>query len=477
MKSRVFLALALLFLFLIPILRQIPQIDEMGLSGVASLLMILLALLFLALGFLTLGGMAWPLRLLSLVGLSGILFALFRVEGCQGEFLPQFAFRWSSEPGSALPPVGSTTDLAVPAVPEALDFPQFLGPDRSNWIDGQKLPPEWATRTPRELWRRDIGLGWSAFVVKGGRAITQEQRGAEEVVACYALADGAPLWTHSDTTRFSEEMGSDGPRATPVIHKNRVYSLGATGILNCLDLASGQLIWQVATLKPDGSDNLKWGKSASPLIVDDLVVVSLGRNAPGVAAYLQENGALKWQAGDDGAGYSAPILATVAQKRQVVVLHANSIGGYEPATGDEIWRYPVDGAAANVANPVPLGETDLLIALGYGKGARRISLSARSEDVAKLKGDLLWSSLKMKPKFTNLVIREGHAYGLDEARLGCIELVSGKRKWRGSRFGHGQVLGVGNFLLIQAESGKIAIARANPEEEEIVHEFEALNHK
>ena len=143
------------------------------------------------------------------------------------------------------------------------------------------LETDWKTHPPEELWRHEIGAGWSAFAIVGEYAVTQEQRGDNELVTCYRLKTGEPVWTHADATRFDPAdaiggLGDIGPRATPTIVGDRIFTQGGTGIVNCLDAHTGRVIWSHDTAAEFGAAVTTWGKSGSPLVVDDVVLISVG---------------------------------------------------------------------------------------------------------------------------------------------------------------------------------------------------------
>lgn len=450
---------------------------EAGWGGAASILAVVLALLLALVWLLGLSRLSWKQRLvgLALLGTIGAAVAgSVRVDGHMGDFFPQLGWKWTP-PSDALADrleiVG--TQEAVPVEGRAAhDFPRFLGPDGSNWIAGSALPDGWASQTPKELWRRNIGLGWSSFSVVGPYAYTMEQRGERELTVCYEARTGEPIWVHEEAGRFSESMGGDGPRSTPTIHDSKVYALGAKGLLLCLDAASGEVVWKRETLEDGGVP--MWAKSCSPLIVDDLVVVSLGNGDASLAAYDRLSGEPRWQGGEDSTGYASPILATLAGVRQIVSFNSRSLSGHRIETGEVLWSQAVAKAPAHNATPLLVGEDRVMIGIGYGRGSRLYQVSEAADGFAV---EELWHSTRLKPKFADMIAYQNHAYGLDEGKLVCISLEDGKRAWRGSRFKHGQVLGVGDKIVVQAESGEIVIVEATPEEERIVHRFEALSGK
>ena len=245
---------------------------------------ILLTGVLTVLWFALLSRIRWKVRLISLAVLALValgLSKLVRVNGTvDGRGLPRLAWKWSTEPArhfTSLPMTAMATNPPVAAArADITDVPQFFGPNRDGIVHGAKLARDWSAQPPRELWRQAIGEGWSAFAVVGGRAFTQEQRGDAELVTCYELLTGHLLWAHTNVVRFSEWQGGDGPRATPTINGGKLFAIGGTGILDCLDADDGRRLWSRDVLRENQLPNLIWGVSCSPLVFDDAVVVSGG---------------------------------------------------------------------------------------------------------------------------------------------------------------------------------------------------------
>lgn len=421
------------------------------------------------------------LRLATLAALvlTGVAFAVtFQVRGVWGGLIPTFQFRWQRAPDELLGHlVGDTTADMQSAVDMQTvtpnDFPQFLGPQRNGHLLGPSLARDWSTHAPRELWRQPIGAGWSGFTVVNGFAVTMEQRANEELVTCYEVATGKARWSQGLETRHETILGGIGPRSTPTISGGRVYALGATGVLRCLDGATGKSLWSYDVLRSFGltpEEDLSavaWGRSGSPLIVDDLVVIPCGGSAQrhvSLIALRAETGEIAWEGGNRQVSYASPALATLAGIRQILSVNESTVTGHDPATGKTLWEYPWPGqsnAGASVSQPQVVDDDRLLLSKAYGTGAAGLQLVRT--DQGQLQVRQLWhDSGLLKTKYTNVCVIQGFAYGLSDGILECVDVATGTRRWKRGRYGHGQVLGVGDVILVQAESGNLAMVEASP---------------
>lgn len=401
--------------------------------------------------------------------------ACLRIEQVSGDLVPQFAFRWQPRADQRLArpdPAGSAVDLST-TTPD--DFPQFLGPRRDARLTGVRLRRDWRAYPPRLVWRREIGAAWSTLVAVNGLVVTMEQRGEDELVTCYELATGQLRWFHAIAARHQTVLGGVGPRATPTIDRGRVVALGATGLLRCLDGATGQPVWvedllgRIGVTAQEDQRAIEWGRAASPLVVDDLVVVPLGGPLSGpstsLAAFDRASGRLIWQGGDSQASYSSPVLATLAGRRQILIVNEADVSGHDPATGQTLWKHPWPGSSrgdASVSQAVPLPNDRVLLSKGYLGGAKLLQLTPTAEGVCQVAE--IWANRRvLRTKFCNVVVCGEYVYGLSDGILECVELASGRRVWKGGRYGQGQILGVDDLLVVQAESGEVALVEAAPD--------------
>ena len=419
--------------------------------------------------------------LAAIAGTVGAGAGIFRITGVSGDLLPILEPRWSrrhaipQELAPGTPQLSQTNLIALTASVYA-DFPQFLGPQRSAVLNEPRLVPDWKANPPRLQWKQPIGAAWSGFAVMGGRALTQEQRGEEELVTCYEASTGRLLWSHSDPAHFQRTIAGEGPRCTPTIVGNRVYTLGALGHLNCLDIESGQRLWRRNIASDAGANVPDWGFSGSPLVITGRVHVSAGgKPEKSMLAYDSETGYLVWAAGNSSISYSSPFVATLADVPQILMFNSKRVTSHDLASGRVLWEYPWGVGQPHVAMPVPVGTNRVVFSSGYGVGSELLEISPGASN--SLAAHRVWRSNRMKAKFSNLVAREGFLYGLDDGVLACIDLRDGSLRWKEGRYGHGQGLLMGDLYLLMAESGELVLLRLAPTAPEELGRFRVFGAK
>jgi hypothetical protein len=436
-------------------------------------------------------GLAWTrLGSLVVVVLSWIPLTLLRQEGVNTDLKPDLHWRWTptaeerflAEVPSARTATESSREWDYVLHEWPGDWPGFRGPNRDGVIRGVTIATDWNTAPPRLLWRQRVGPAWSSMLVAGDRVghrlFTQEQRGEQEAVVCYDAVTGKQRWVHEDTARFWEAVSGAGPRATPTFAGRRLYTLGATGILNCLDAASGMREWSRDITADTGAKPPMWGYSGSPLVTDRLVIVFAG--GPGsrnVIAYHTETGEPAWTATAGQLSYSSPQLATVAGKLQVLVLSDHGLTALDPETGALLWErgQPMPGAP-RCLQPHVLGETQLVCGMLEGLGVARIDVTL---DGTNWQPTPRWNTTDLKPEFSDFVVHEGHAYGFDVSHFCCIDLETGKRCWKGDRYGRGQVMLLADqaLLLVLSEKGDAILLPATPNQPHELARFHAIDGK
>jgi len=443
-------------------------------------------------------------RRASLVGaivLACGVFTLLRTGGITGEGDSDFHWRWTPTPeqrllaqaqagteketeSAAIPPAPAAAPVETPrpnptnisdqpTAPAAkspeksradpagaksgADWSGFRGPERDGIIRGVRIETDWSRSKPVELWRRPIGPGWSSFAVHGNLIYTQEQRGDDEVVSCYNLTTGAPVWRHRDAVRFYESNGGAGPRGTPTVSNGRVYAFGATGILNALDARDGAVVWSRNAASDTHTKIPGWGFASSPLVVGDVVIVA---TAGMLAAYEVATGHPRWQGPAGRGGYSSPQLATIDGVAQILLLNGEGAISVAPADGTLLWKHEWPGVP--ILQPARTSDGGVLITtgdMGGGVGMRRLAVA---HGPTGWTAEERWTSSGLKPYFNDFVVHKGHAFGFDGSILACIDLTDGKRKWKGGRYGHGQLIMLPDqdLLLVLSEEGELALVAA-----------------
>ena len=416
---------------------------------------------------------------------------LLRQDGINGDHNATFGWRWSpsaeerllaqeaAQPASsattpeAIPattptnaqptPTASPTEAAktvaptTPAAEARVDWPGFRGPRRDGVVRGTKIKTDWAASPPVQMWRHPVGPGWSSFAVNGDLVYTQEQRGENEVVACYKASTGQSVWTHSDSARFFESNAGAGPRGTPTLSNGRVYSFGATGILNVLDARNGAVVWTRNVANETNTKIPFWGFSSSPLVIGDIVVVAA---AGQLVAYEVATGNRRWVGPAGGGSYSSPHLVTINGVAQVLLTSDGRLTSVSLTDGKQLWQH--QWGANSIVQPAVTPDGNILIT-SQESGIRRLALA---NDGGTWTVSERWTSNGLKPYFNDFVVHKGYAFGFDGRILSCVDLNNGERKWKGGRYGNGQLvlLPDQDLLLVLSEEGELALVQARSDQ-------------
>ncbi len=423
---------------------------------------------------------AWPKRRwLLILALAVTLWpwSLLRQDGQIGALTPELAARWAPTAEDLFlegRPIESPGGAAA-GVATAAEWPGFRGPHRDGKAQGARFDTDWGNNPPRELWRRRVGPGWSSFAVAGDLVFTQEQRGEEEAMVAYGLADGREVWVLGSPERFEEPASGVGPRATPTVGDGTVYALGAYGTLLAADATNGERRWRRSLREDVEAIVPVWGFTSSPLVMGRSVMVFAGADeGHSVVAYHRDTGDLLWSAGDGRQSYGSVHGAEIGGVDQALMASDVGLQAFDPDTGDLIWqhRWPL-AQASRIVQPVVFDGT-VILGTGFGEGSRRLDVSRAASGewtVAEA-----WTSRFLKPYFNDLVCHQGTCYGFDNKIFTAIGAGDGERRWKGGRYGHGQVLLVPemDLLLVITERGEAVLVAATPEEHREVARFQAL---
>jgi outer membrane protein assembly factor BamB len=425
----------------------------------------------------------------AVIALAFGYFTLIRMDGLDSNLRADINWRWTpsaedlflAEKGS--PADGTTHARRSSQAAEAVvlrpgDWPEFRGPDRDGVYHGVRIATNWNTSPPKLAWRRRAGPAWSSVIVVGGRLYTQEQRGEQEAVVCYDAATGQELWSHEDTTRFFESVSGAGPRATPTFADGRIFAVGGTGVLNCLDAGSGNRYWTRNIAADADARPPQWGYSGSPLVADGLVIVFAGGDGDkNLFAYRAVSGESAWAAPAGRMSYSSPQLATLAGRRQCLMLSDYGLTAVDPATGTVLWKGGAEmPGAPRTVQPHAVGPDQLLVGTYELTSVTLLDVKPESDTWHAVPR---WTSKDLKPEFPDLVVHNGHAYGFDVSIFCCLDLSTGRRHWKEGRYGRGQVVLLADqgLLLVTSEGGEAILLAADPQRHQELGRFQALDGK
>jgi outer membrane protein assembly factor BamB len=402
--------------------------------------------------------------------------ATIRNEGIDGDLKADIHWRWTpTKEAQFLAEHQSdsnrkTTASASPVVVIAGDWTGFRGPNADGTVRNLRIAVDWKKAPPKQLWKKRVGPAWSSVAVVGGKLFTQEQRGENEAVVCYDAVTGNELWAHEDKARFWEAVSGAGPRATPTFADGRIYTLGATGLLNCLDAADGKRIWIRDLVQDANAKTPMWGFSTTPLVTQGLVIVyGGGKNQNNLIAYRAETGSPAWMAKAGDQTYASPQLATIADKPQVLIISDFGLDSVDVANGNPLWHIGAEmSGTPRSLQPHPLEGGRVFMGSPAGSSPLGTSMVQAAPSGDGWKVEERWTTTQIKPEFSEFVVHGGHAYGFDGAIFCCIDLTDGKKLWKGGRYGRGQALLLVDqgLLLIVTEKGELALVRANPERHE-----------
>lgn len=349
------------------------------------------------------------------------------------------------------------------------DWPQWRGPLRNGHalekdLDWQRLNQTSISR--HVLWERPLSGGFSSIVVANGQCYTMTQDGNSEAVVCWNSETGDELWRYRYQALFHSDQGS-GPRSTPCVDGNLLFTVGATGMMHCLHTqpktSEGKVVWKRDLLSEFGGENLRWGVSFSPVVRGDLVyAIPGGANKHCVIALNKHDGSLVWHSRNDKASYSSPIIGELAGKEQLVCLTGSGLVGMNPDDGTIYWCFPWQTRfGGNVATPILVGDY-IFVSTGYGKGCGVVKIEVKKNGTMQPK----WAyknNPRMENHFSTSIFHDGHIYGFNNEILTCLDVRTGKTAWRERGFGKGTLIMADGNLVILGEHGDLAIAPASPE--------------
>ncbi|MDE0299761.1 MAG: PQQ-like beta-propeller repeat protein [Candidatus Poribacteria bacterium] len=348
----------------------------------------------------------------------------------------------------------------------ATDWPQWRGPDKDGISRETGLLKEWPDGGPQVIWRVPLGEGFSGMSVVGGRVYTMFSEGDDEFVVCLDASNGEEIWRFRSDSNYQESMGGNGPRATPTIDGELLFTVTAQGKLYALNTANGAKVWSHDLQAEFGSKMPRWGVCTSPLVEGDLLLVEVGgKEGKSIVAFDKTNGLVVWSSHTDILGYSSPIAVTIGGIRQLIVFTGTQLVSVSPENGKLYWTYPWQTQYdVNAATPVFIPPDKIFISSGYGKGAAVVQIRVMdlTESSADIRAVEIWKNTDMKNHFATSVLHGDHLYGFDNAILKCIDANSGVEKWKTRGYGKGTLMLADDHLIILSDRGKLGLAEATP---------------
>ena len=360
----------------------------------------------------------------------------------------------------------------------AADWPQLLGPDRNGCVEGT-IADIWPAQGPRVVWSKSLGAGWAGPAVAAGKLIAFYRRGDKDVVEAIDARIGAPIWSFEYPAGYHDDFGFDeGPRAGPTSDGDRIYTHGAQGLLHCLSLADGKLLWRIDTAQELGSTKGFFGRVCAPLIVGPMLILQIGAvdRGAGIVGLDKMTGTVKWKATRHEAGYSSPIAATLNNVHYAFCFTRNGLVGLNPADGQVYFEMPWRSrqhASVNAATPLVSPDGTVFISASYNTGAAALKIDGGKPHV-------LWSGDEiLSNHYATSIYHSGNLYGFDGRQeqgpeLRCVELASGRVKWTTDGLGGGSLIRVGPRLLVLTDKGRLLQIAANPAGYQVIAQAEVL---
>ena len=420
-------------------------------------------------------------------------FALVRFEGLYASQQAEYNWRWTPTAEEQFLHTHGGEHVAAADVAggktwtiRSGDTAEFRGANRDGVITDVKLATDWKAHPPKLLWWQRVGPGWSSMIVVDDHLVTQEQREEQEAVVCYDAATGKEVWAHTDKTRFEDSLSGAGPRGTPTFSDGKIYAQGGRGLLNCLNAATGELIWSRDAANDAGVGLMEypqWGYSVSPLVVDGLVVVfaggkldeKTGQHDKSWLAYHADSGELAWTVPGGDQSYSSPQVVTLQGRRQLLLHDNRALMSVDIQDGKLLWeRLSQSAMALPMLQPHASESNGVLISAESG-----VVMLDVAEEGGKWSATDRWASMGLRANFNDFVIHDGRIYGLSDGILSCLDLATGERLWKKGRYGASQVtlLADVNQLLLATEAGEIILLGIKPEGCEELGRFQAIEGK
>lgn len=343
---------------------------------------------------------------------------------------------------------------------QAADWPQWRGPNRDDHSPDKGILSDWGKKGPKRLWLfNEAGLGYSGFSISKGRLFTMGATEKAEQVLALDAATGKKLWAAELDDRVYPNQWGDGPRSTPTVDGDRLYALSANGVLGCLSVKDGKILWKVDLVKDLGGVLQDWGYTESVLVDGDRVICTPGGSQGTMAALDKMTGKVLWRTTEltENAQYSSPLLIDVNGKKQVVQLLMRTVFGADPENGKVLWKTKFPGAVAVIPTPI-YHNGHLYVTAGYGVGCRMLKLGDGEPE-------LVYENNTMVNHHGGVILVDGKLYGhSDRGGWTCQDFMTGEEVWKDKSLDKGACgYAAGHLVCLEEKSGNVALVEASPE--------------
>jgi outer membrane protein assembly factor BamB len=339
------------------------------------------------------------------------------------------------------------------------DYPQWRGLNRDGAASAFAEPTAWPDTLTRK-WKVDVGEGYGTPLVVDDAVYVFTRRNATEVMTALDADTGKERWHTSYPAPYAPATPAAahgvGPKATPLFHNGRLFTLGITGIVSAFDAATGTLAWQT----PAPAEHPSYGTAVSPVADRDLVIVHPGNHGP-LTAFDAKTGAVKWTGSDRGA-YASPIIVELDGLRQVVTMTQGSVLGVSVSDGARLWEYPWPSRTTPSAI-TPILHKDTLIVGSQDMGVTALKPTMRGGQWVV---DVAWETKDVSLFLSNPVIIGDTLFGLSERARGqffALDANTGVVLWRGQprQASNTAVVKAGNLLLLLDDDAELIVARSS----------------
>jgi outer membrane protein assembly factor BamB len=402
---------------------------------------------------------------LTLLGIGLAAFTLFKVpQDVPGSL--RAALQVDEENSAELQKLSAASLTSAKEPVAAGEWPQWRGPRRDGISDERGLRTDWKKYPPDIVWKRPLGGGYSSIAVSGGRLYTMDKQGKDERVLCLDPATGNEIWVHHYPANYRGLSYPTGPRATPTVSKGRVYTVGAMGVMLCLDATppdgKARIFWQHDLLTEFGGHLASWGVACSPLVVTDAVWVQPGGEKGSIVAFDRQTGTVLQQALSEVSGYSSPVAVTIGGIPQVICFTGVGLVGLTPSGANKLWYYPwTTSNYGNIATPIVAGDY-VFISSDYGTGCALLHIKPGKAQAFEVEPVYVKRNKLMRNHHSTCILHDDYLYGFDDGTLKCVDLRRGEEKWSARGVGKGCVLYADDHLIVLSEDGTLSLVEAAP---------------